>query len=70
MSNKKRTNDKTKKSVEIDLGNITAQSTQAEPKFLGMTAGERAFVSMTLFVVVLVLGIGILAFTGRVQLPF
>mgnify|MGYP001553161346 CR=1 FL=1 len=62
---------KTKKPIEIDLGNIKAQNTHTpEPKFLGMTAGERAFVSMTLFVVVLVLGIGILAFTGRVQLPF
>lgn len=42
----------------------------AEPttngKFLGMTAGERAFLSVMLFLCVSVLGIGLLIATGRI----
>lgn len=38
------------------------------PKFLGMTAGERAFVSMMFFFIVLIFGAAILAVTERIQL--
>lgn len=35
-------------------------------KFLGMTAGERAFLSVMLFLCVSVLGLGLLIATGRI----
>lgn len=41
-------------------------STAKDGKFLGMTAGERAFLSVMVFLVVLVFGIAILAVTGRI----
>jgi hypothetical protein len=39
---------------------------QGDGKFLGMTAGERAFLSVMLFLNVLVLGAGLLIATGRI----
>jgi hypothetical protein len=39
---------------------------QSDGKFLGMTAGERAFLSVMLFLNVLVLGAGLLIATGRI----
>lgn len=39
-----------------------------ERRFLGMTAVERMFVSILLFLVVLVVGLALLLATGRIQL--
>ena len=53
-----------------DLGmEIAADGERAEakdPKFLGLTAGERAFLSVVLFLNVLVIGVGLLVVTGRI----
>lgn len=38
----------------------------APQRFLGMTAGERAFLSVMLFLNVLVLGVAVLVATGRI----
>lgn len=38
----------------------------SDDKFLGMTAGERAFLSVMLFLCVAVLGVGLLIATGRI----
>lgn len=40
---------------------------QAEKRFLGMTAGERAFLSVMFFLNVLVLGAAVLVATGRIR---
>ena len=42
--------------------------TGGDGRFLGMTAGERAFISVMLFLNVVVLGIGLLMATGRMVL--
>lgn len=44
----------------------TSTNTQAASKFLGMTAGERALLSVLLFFTVLVVGILLLITTGRI----
>jgi hypothetical protein len=44
----------------------TSANTQATSKFLGMTAGERALLSVLLFFTVLVVGILLLITTGRI----
>lgn len=36
-----------------------------DPKFLGLTAGERAFLAVVMFFNVLIIGIGLLIVTGR-----
>ncbi len=38
-----------------------------EPRFLGMTAVERMFISIFLFLNVLILGLGLLLATGRIR---
>lgn len=55
--------------IPIDFDEIEAQQQAAKPerKFLGMTAGERAFLSVMIFSIVLVFGIAILAVTGRIS---
>ena len=54
--------------LPIDFDEIEAQQQAAKPekKFLGMTAGERAFLSAMVFFIVLVFGVAILAVTGRI----
>ena len=57
--------------LPINFDEIEAQQARyAPPKrgFLGMTAGERAFLSVMLFVIVLVLGAAVLALTGRIAI--
>ncbi len=58
--------------IPIDFDEIEAQQAQAikkpETKFLGMTAGERAFLSMMIFFIVLIFGAAILAVTGRIAI--
>ena len=53
----------------IDFDAYEAQQSRAdakrERKFLGMTAGQRAFLSVMLFLIVLIFGAAILAVTGR-----
>lgn len=56
--------------IPIDFDEIEAQQATANqappPKFLGMTAGERAFLSMMVFFIALIFGAAILAVTGRI----
>lgn len=54
--------------LPIDFDEIEAQQQASKPerKFLGMTAGERAFLSIMVFCIVLVFGIAVLAVTGRI----
>ncbi len=56
--------------LPIDFDEIEAQQEEEKkgppPKFLGMTAGERAFVSMMFFFIILIFGAAILAVTGRI----
>lgn len=47
------------------IGGQSASSSRSG-KFLGMTAGERALVSVLLFFAVLILGIALLLATGRI----
>ena len=58
--------------VPIDFDEIEAQQARAKAKpargFLGMTAGERAFLSVIIFSIVLIFGAAILAATGRISL--
>jgi len=58
--------------IPIDFDEIEAQQAQAKAKpargFLGMTAGERAFLSIIVFSIVLIFGAAILAVTGRIAL--
>jgi hypothetical protein len=58
--------------IPIDFDEIEAQQAQAKAKpvrgFLGMTAGERAFLSIIVFSIVLIFGAAILAVTGRITL--
>jgi len=58
--------------IPIDFDEIEAQQAAAKqgppPKFLGMTAGERAFLSMMFFFIVLIFGAAVLAVTGRIAL--
>ncbi|MCA9886239.1 MAG: hypothetical protein KC708_24875, partial [Anaerolineae bacterium] len=39
-------------------------------RFLGMTAGQRAFLSIMLFFNVLIIGLGLLIVTNRIDLGF
>jgi hypothetical protein len=50
-----------------DLDNDPITSTRRE-RFLGMTAVERMFISIFLFLNVLILGIALLLVTNRIQL--
>ena len=54
--------------LPIDFDEIEAQQQAAKPerKIFGMTAGERAFLSVMVFSIVLVFGVAILAVTGRI----
>ncbi|MCU0512426.1 MAG: hypothetical protein MUE40_07630 [Anaerolineae bacterium] len=56
----------------VELGREIEPAEEATPpgdgRFLGMTAGERAFLSVILFFNVLILGAALLVATGRVQL--
>ena len=63
-------NDQPEVDLPINFDEIEARQQQAKPpkKFLGMTAGERAFLSIIVFCIVLVFGIAILAVTGRIAL--
>lgn len=56
--------------IPINFDEIEAQQQVTEPerKFLGMTAGERAFLAIIVFLIVLVFAIAILAVTGRISL--
>ena len=58
--------------VPIDFDEIEAQQAREKAKpvrgFLGMTAGERAFLSIIVFSIVLIFGAAILAVTGRIAL--
>ena len=57
--------------IPIDFDEIEAQQRAQQPPkrgLFGMTAGERAFLSMMIFVIVLVFGAAILAVTGRITL--
>jgi hypothetical protein len=40
-----------------------------DQRFLGMSAGERALISVMIFFVVLILGIAVLVVTDRIVLP-
>jgi|GEM_PF-1425316 len=65
-------NEEEQPDIPIDFDEIEAQQ-QAEqqgppPKFLGMTAGERAFLSVMFFLIVCVFGAAILAITGRITI--
>ncbi len=51
-------------STEIDSD---GSARQAPAKFLGMSAGERAFLSVVLFFNILILGAALLLITGRLQ---
>ena len=44
----------------------SASASPSGSKFLGMTAGERALLSVLIFFCVLILGIAILLITGRI----
>lgn len=50
------------------IGDDDFSSTGGDGRVLGMTAGERAFISVMLFLNVVVLGIGLLMATGRMTL--
>lgn len=58
--------------IPIDFDEIEAQQAQEKAMpvrgFLGMTAGERAFLSIIVFSIVLIFGAAILAVTGRIAL--
>jgi hypothetical protein len=43
------------------------QPAREEPRVLGMTAVERMFISIFLFLNVLILGLGLLLATGRIR---
>lgn len=52
----------------INFDEIEAQQARAKPQrgFLGMTAGERAFLSVIVFFIVLIFGAAVLVVTGRI----
>ena len=52
----------------INFDEIEAQQVAAKPQrgFLGMTAGERAFLAVMLFFIVLIFGVAILVVTNRI----
>jgi hypothetical protein len=55
--------------IPVDLDALLAGNEpekRSDGRFLGMTAGQRAFLSMVLFLNVLILGAGLLIVTGRV----
>jgi hypothetical protein len=49
------------------IGGNTARR-RTPKKILGMTAGERAVVSVMLFLIVLIISVGALVASGRIQL--
>lgn len=51
-----------------EIGASSTGNSAANAKFLGMSAGERAFLSAMLFFNVLVLGILLLIVTGRIAI--
>lgn len=48
--------------------NEDAPAAPRDPKFLGMSAAERAGLSVLMFLCVLVIGLGLLLATGRIAL--
>ena len=55
--------------LQFELGpELNQQQRVANQKFLGMTAAQRAFLALMLFLNVLVIGLGLLIVTGRLAL--
>lgn len=53
--------------VDIDFGEDEDDRPVGDGRWLGMTAGERALLSLFLFMNVTVLGLALLVVTGRLQ---
>lgn len=55
--------------IAVDVDDIFDERSQRplarNTRFLGMTAGERAFISVMIFFVVLIIGMTVLVLTGR-----
>ncbi len=53
--------------IDIDFGEGDDERAAGDGRWLGMTAGERALLSLFLFMNVTVLGLALLVVTGRLQ---
>lgn len=53
---------------ELEMQEVARQTTAEERRFLGMTAVERMFISIFMFLAVLVVGLALLILTNRIVL--